>query len=695
MGGIIAGQEQNDDEMSMDVTHAFGGIISNDINNAISRAKSASSGRRQSTRRKSTSEDTSAGDETMDLTMAIGGIRTSQTTDADGDEDMTMDFTTAVGGVLPQGRQNNRSRRQSTATAQKRQTRSTRESVGSDFGDEAMEMTSAVGSILNSVNESIGDELDITTGMEITTALGGILQPGSSSKNKAQAKRVMELEADLGSSPFQVDIIPNSPSKNATSTHTAASETGSPSMTGFRGKGFRRSTEARKSTTPKSKLTGGSTPVKKPATPSKQLTPQPLRPTTPSKTPPSKNISIRSASPKKLFKEEIRAAASTPRSVKSKTAATPNRLFQMDKTTGTTTPSFVLTPQRRRSSGVGLDREGLGSPRVAALLDRRVSIGEQAKTFTPSKLTDYVTGVRFQDPRAIEEEIDKERQQDEDRENGRSILEREVNQPGEEKDATLNLKEMIQSLTPKKKAMKPRKSLHVGAAKGILGKRPAELDEDEDDDEGGIKRLKGHHGSPVKNVKLQGPPTKLETTTGRLTRAARKSLEEATVTVATPTTSTPNEVKPTTPKGQGRFKDTGATSAGPMVERNPVEEPQIDDESFGDDRIQLQDFLNMTNIHFMELTATKRRHTLAPKSDVDSRELKDTTDVSLEDCIAAGAATIPMLELFQHACHELKSYISEGRKTVREIERKTHHSSVNIFRRHQISSSSWTISLRM
>ncbi|EHL01860.1 putative Kinetochore protein spc7 [Glarea lozoyensis 74030] len=675
MGGIIAGQDQNDDEMSMDVTHAFGGIISNDINNAISKAKSAGAGRRQSTRRKSTSEDTSAGDETVDLTMAIGGIRTSQSNDADGDEDMTMDFTTAVGGVLPQGRQNNKSRRQSSATAKKRQTRSTRESLSSDFGDEAMDMTSAVGSILNSVKESIADELDATTGMEITTALGGILQPGSSSKNKAQAKRIMELEADLGSSPFQIDIIPNSPPKNAASTHTAASETGSPSMTGLRGKGLRRSTEARKSTTPKSKLNGGSTPVKKPATPSKQLTPQPLRPTTPSKTPPSKNISIRSASPKKLFKDEIQAVASTPRSAKSKTAATPNKLFQ----TGTTTPNFVLTPQRRRSSGVGLDREGLGSPRVAALLDRRVSIGEQARTFTPSKLTDYVAGVRFQDPRAIGEEIDKERQQDEDRENGRSILEREVNQPGEEKDATLNLKEMIQSLTPKKKAMKPRKSLHVGAAKGILGKRPAELDEDEDDDEGGIKRLKGHHGSPVKNVKLQGPPTKSETTTGRLTRAARKSLEEATATIATPTTSTPNVVKPTTPKDQGRFKDTGAITAGPMVEKNPVEEPPIDDESFEDERIQLQDFLNMTNIHFMELTATKRRHTLAPKSDIDSREPRDVADVSLEDCIAAGAATIPMLELFQHACHELKSYISEGRKTVREIESETFEENPPLF----------------
>jgi kinetochore protein Spc7/SPC105 len=679
MGGIMPAQEANDDELSMDVTRVFGGIISNEAANTLPRLKSAGSGRRQSSRRKSTSEESSAGDETMDLTMAIGGIRSTQSPGSDEDEDMTMELTTAVGGVLPQGRQTNRSRRQSMPTNQKRQTRSMRESVDSNFGDEAMEMTTAVGAILSSVKESTTGELDATTGMEITTALGGILQLQSSSENKAQAKKIMELEADLASSPFRADVIPNSPPTIAAPAHTAASETGSPSMAGFRGKGLRRSTEARKSTTPKSKISSSSTPVKKPATPSKQLTPQPVRPTTPSKTPPSKNVTVRSASPKRLFKEELQAASPTPQSAKSKKVATPNKLFQKDTATGTTTPSFILTPQRRRSSGVGLDREGLGSPRVAALLDRRVSIGEQAKSFTPSRPADYVSGVRFRDPQDIAQEIDREREQEEDRENGRSILEREVNQPAEERDVTLNLKEMIQSLTPKKKAVKPRKSLHVGAAKGILGKRPAELDDDEDEDESGMKRLKGHQGSPVKTVKLQAPPTKSETTTGRLTRAARKSLDE-THSLVTPTTSTPNEANPTTPKSQGRFRNTDAKTVGPLVEKDPVEEPQVDEESFEDERIQLQDFLNMTNIQFMELTATKRRHTLAPKSDLDHRDSKHLTDVSLEDCIAAGAATIPMLELFQHACHELKSYISEGRKTVREIESETFEENPPLFR---------------
>jgi kinetochore protein Spc7/SPC105 len=250
----------------------------------------------------------------------------------------------------------------------------------------------------------------------------------------------------------------------------------------------------------------------------------------------------------------------------------------------------------------------------------------------------------------MENEVDDERAQEMAREDGRAILEREADQAGDDKDATLNLKEMIQSLTPKKKPLKGRKSLHVGAATGLLGKRPVELDEDDDDeDEGGVKRLKGHHGSPVKNVRLQGPPTKAETT-GRMTRAARKSLEQTTQTDITPTLSSPPKQQATTPKGQGRFKDVQVVIAGAIppfsTETASVHDGDLAEENMDDDRIQLQDFLNLTNIRFMELTTTKRRHTIAPRSSM--KDLASETPASLEDCVAAGAATVPMLELFQH-----------------------------------------------
>lgn len=524
-----------------------------------------------------------------------------------------------------------------------------RESIREDADDETMDMTMAMGSIMPlhpKLAAPIEEEIEVTMGMDMTTALGAILQPQREPENRFEAKKVMELETDLGSSPFRT--VPESPAKTIESAHTVASETGSPSMVGFRGKGFRRSAEARQSTTPKSRLS--ETPVKKPTTPSKQLTPKPPRPTTPGKTTPSKNVVMRTASPKKLFQAEIKAA-STPPSALRKKAVTPNKLFQKNTSTGAATPNFILTPQPRRRSGVGLDRIGLGSPRVAALLDRRGSIGQQASPFVPSAKENSHAVVRFEDPRLMEEELEKEREIEGDRENGRSILEREADQGEDEKDATLNLKDMIQNMTPKRKPLRGRKSLHVGAAKGILGKRPAELDEDEEDDEdnAGVKRLKNFQGSPVKNVRLPAPPSKAETTTGRLTRAARKSLDETTASLTTPSITSPTNQKVTTPRGQGRFKDVEVNNnienIEPPSERIPQDDPVVDEESFNEERIQLQDFLNMTSIRFMELTTTKRRHTIAPRG-ANSEETEK--EIALEDCVAAGAATVPMLELYQH-----------------------------------------------
>ena len=635
-GNIIPAQKVIlEDELSMDVTRAFGKIIPNAV------PKAQNTNRRQSLRRKSA--EAPMEDETMEFTMAVGGIKAFKSTEPlhEVEEDVTMDFTSVVGGVLPSSKPLARSTRRSLGAKQQRSSPGASESE-----DMTMDMTLAIGGI---VQPGSGDQLsnvdDETMGMEMTTAIGGILQPQRSSGSRDQAKKIMELEADNVTSPFHIEA--GSPLKAAMISHTIASETGSPSMAAFAGKGLRRSMETRHSTTPRSKLTEVPVREEKPTTPPTQATPQLPRSALPSKTPPSKNVIMRTASPKKLFKDEIKAA-STPPSKKKTKATTPNKLFHQDKATGLATPSFVLTPKQRRSSGLGLDRAGLGSPRLAAILDRRRSIGEQAKSFTPGQSPEIRTGVRFQDPRLMENEVDDDRAQEMAREDGRAILEREVDMTGNEKDVTLNLKEMIQSLTPKKNPLRGRKSLHVGAATGILGKRPAELDsEDEDEDEGGIKRLKGHQGSPVKNIRLQGPPSKAETA-GRATRSARKSLESL-KTLSTPTITSPSKSRATTPRSQGRFKnaESGAPDMPipPPSEKTPVDEPEVEN-SLEDERIQLQDFLNMTSIRFMELTTTKRRHTIAPRS--SAKDFVDDTPASLEDCVAAGASTIPMLELFQH-----------------------------------------------
>ncbi|KFY45544.1 hypothetical protein V495_02919 [Pseudogymnoascus sp. VKM F-4514 (FW-929)] len=669
VGGILQAPESqlsDDDDQSMDITM--------DMTRAVGRIMPA--------------EQSDDEDGTMEMTKAVGHIFSAPVHDSspqESDDEMTMDMTVAIGGIIGQDAQP-KNRRQSVHSTRRRSTRRRSSVEDSSLGDETMDFTVAMGGI-QPAQPATPKTAPLYPDMK--AAFNEIVAQPPSSISRPEAKRILVEEVDhaeVDSSPFQPDVPAI---QNPVPIATTASETGSPGVNAFRGKGLRRSSGLRTSVTPKPssatpnsmKLAATPSPLQKPTTPSKQATPQPGRPTTPGKTPPSKSVAMRTGSPQRLFEKEIKAANASPRFTPSKKPTTPNRLFQRNVDNNTATPSIILKPQSRRSSGVGIDRPGLGSPRVAAILDRRGSIGDQASSFHPSRMGDAARVIRFNDAEIIEHEVDREREEERDREDGRKVMEREADLVDDEKDATINLKEMIQSLTPKKRPLKGRKSLHIGAAKGILGKRPAELDDDDengDDDEGGTKRLKNFEGSPVKNVKLRAPPSK-EETTGRLTRAVRRSLESTSGNASTPTTaSSPAKVATaTTPKGQARFKDAeaivGADSAIPFEANSTSNNPITMDENDVEDRIQLQDFLNLTSIRFMELTTTKRRHTIAPNAAAQdgSEDQIRKDDGSLENCVVSAACTLPMLELFQHSCRELKKYISEGRKMVREIETET------------------------
>ncbi|KAK4696344.1 hypothetical protein P7C71_g1559, partial [Lecanoromycetidae sp. Uapishka_2] len=704
---------QEEDDGTMEMTQAIGKILPGTDPSQSSpkrrRRKSVTGNRRRSSvaRRRSSGDGTVLEDETMDLTTAIGGIQDDQALSkdvdnggqsADEDEELTMEFTSVIGGVLQCDKKDQNSADDQLANEQLFQDANRQESLRSTYDEEDMDITYAAGGILPSITERTEPLEDQAQDMDITKAVGSILSEQLSTGNKAEAKLLMEQETDVGQlsgSPFfgtprQKPVGVGLTDERALPGHvkTMASETGSPSLAFSQARSNSgKSIGARLSVTPKSKQP---TPTKRPNTPSKQLTPRPIRPTAPGKTPPSKNVSMRTASPKKLFEAEIRAETrnapdSTPR------PSGINPLFRKDVNTGATTPSVVLKPRRRRSSGLGIDREGLGSPRVTALLDRRASIGENAKIFVAQG--QIPAAVRFEDLQIMEQELDQERAEDHRRESGRGILQDEADtQDIEERDATANLKDMIESLTPQKKRLNGRKSLHVGAARGLLGKRPAELDDDEDED-GTPKRLKGREGSPVKKVKLPAPPPK-NATTGRTTRSTRRSLVETAgnLQVGTPSGSISPLKTGTTPKEQPRFKDAESHSPANVQSF----EQKLDASAIGgvpiiedDDRIHLQDFLNMTSIRFMELTTTKRRHTVAPNALLEQTAKKvnsgvddGQTDVSneLENCVVAGACTVPMLELYQHSCRELKNYISEGRSIVKEIEADTYEENPPLFR---------------
>lgn len=619
VGGILQPAEGNEDEdedmdMSMDVTKALGGIL----------PKPNTQSWRKSVRvaPKPWEDATSFGDMTMEFTTAVGGIKPSRISDVshlttDSNEDMSMEITAAVGAVLAgglakTGAQNNR-----------------RRTIANE-DDEAsmMEMTMAVGRILADPAEEGDGE---TMGMDMTMAVGGIIKPSPAQtpEVRSAARKVMELEADQPdpSVTDSVEIAPPSPKRRSS---RGLDDKSSSDLAAFQGKSIPRSPIRSPSPKAKPAPTVASSPSKA-SSPFRSPSPKARTPSK-TKTPPAM-LGSRSSSPVR----PVSPAKTTPRSP-SKT----KKLFHQDPNTGTSTPRVILTPQGRRLSGVGADRSGLGSPKVAEIFDRRVSIGDAATSFIPGQAANARRAVAFADPRAMEAEIDRERQGEEEKDNSRQILQREADGLQNGPKTSQSLKEMIQGLSPKKNPLRGRKSLHVGSARGLLGKRPAELDDEEAEDAGGVKRLKGHQGSPVKNIRLQSPPSKAETTTGRKARAGLRSADNTATDIITPTVAS-------SPKHQSRFKivDDQPTTTMDFDHTVPMGDAEMQQDEDGE-RIHLQDFLNMTSIRFMELTTTKRRHTVVPTASRDSSAPDGKEDISLEKCAVAGACTVPMLELYQH-----------------------------------------------
>lgn len=629
--------DRNDNEVTMEMTQAVGRIVQPKANSQGSpqrgRRKSMPTSYRRSGvgRRRSSGESSTPDNETMDFATTYGGIQqspsaTAQRSDpADDDEEMTMELTTVMGGVVQP--QNGPTDLTSAANEIDMAT------------DMDMDFTTAVGRLLSPVTERTEPSEYGTMGMDIIKAVGSILPNDLRTGDKSIAKMLMEEEADHGQltrSPFtQVNTQPSKTMPLGPKAFKATC-TGSPEAVGTRG------VSAQMPTT----LKPAGTPIKTPGTPSRQLTPQPVRPTTPSKTPPSKNVSMRKTSPKKLFRAEIKKFNS-----KSPKASTPNLKFSKDIKTGQSIPDVILTPPApRRISGVGIDQDGMGSPRVAAILDRRASILDCTDNFSPGRVR--FGEVRFEDPVVMEQEVDNDRAEEERRESGRGILQMEAESTQEgTKELTATLKDMIQSLTPKKNKLRGRKSLAAGSAKGLLGKRPIELDEEDEDST--PKRLKGKERSPVKNILLPGPLSKDETA-GRLGKAPKFILNSISGNVGTPVTEVAPLKTASTPKNHERFKDVDAVATGAMPPTSFNEqvsgaspETVLPEEA----PVSLQNFLNMTNVRFMDLTTTKRRHTVAPSTDFKAEDDVAGTRAQFADCVATGACTIPMLDLFQHVGH--------------------------------------------
>ncbi|OAR02506.1 hypothetical protein LLEC1_05456 [Akanthomyces lecanii] len=643
MGRIIKPNEENESdeeaEMSMDVTKAFGGILPTQSP--------------ESSPIRDVPVDSPQRDEmTMEFTTALGGIRSVEhddtTDDCAGDEDMSMEFTMAMGGVL------GKEKRKSIDAVRRRTLNQLEEA------DVTMDMTTSVGRILSiqphsqhALHSVSGDdeetaEMDITAGMDMTAAIGGILD---SQGRRSLGREIMVEEANKPNSPGTAifNAISKQPSRRRSSRNAAPESSTNTGPLPLR----------ERLASPQEEIT--TRPARKPSSPRKQLPPQPARtaPEPQSSSPQVSTSARRRSSRLSTSKSPTKSPATS--AGKSLNNATPAPRFKPGS--AKQSPAKHATPSSRRVSGVGADRSGLGSPRIAEVFDRRSSIGDSASKFVPRNRL-----VALEDPKALSKEVDVERSRDEERERA-SVR---FGHPEEDRDATVNLREMIDSLSPKRKPLKGRKSLHIGSARGLLGKRPTELDDEDAEDNDGVKRLRGHQGSPVKNVRLQ-KPTKAGGISGDISGfRGQVAAPEQHHSLSSPLKA----AQATTPRREALFD----MKANHTVHGTSISLPaQQLSEDNDDDQINLQDFLNMISIRFMELQTTKRRHTTAPGTLQDGTTATGEDDMSLERCVVASACTVPMLELYQHSCRELKKYIAEGRRMVKEIEADTFEDNPPLF----------------
>ncbi|KAF2032178.1 Spc7-domain-containing protein [Setomelanomma holmii] len=164
------------------------------------------------------------------------------------------------------------------------------------------------------------------------------------------------------------------------------------------------------------------------------------------------------------------------------------------------------------------------------------------------------------------------------------------------------------------------------------------------------------------NIKLLSTPRK-QTLASPMKRSMTPKKSQTPQKQPTPKQKTPTPKKATPRKSMSPKKRVAFGEPQEEEMEEPMDASEVVSEV---ERISLQDFLDMTKIRFMDLSTTKRRHTAAPAlfHDTEVEEKEET----LDRYVVAGACTLPEYELYQHACHEMKKYISDGRHFVRTME---------------------------
>ncbi|KAH0610235.1 uncharacterized protein H6S33_011762 [Morchella sextelata] len=666
-----ASSDAENEEMTMEFTSVIGGIIGEGAKTGGRRSSLARGGgagklmsgaewaKQQEAQKNGDKENKEDEDEDedeedgegggdMDFTVAVGGIISKQAEappastfpgkdtgvnedsddeDDDGDVDMdgvTMDITTAIGSILPSktDTQDEWTPASIPATAEEEAKDITSSPTPAKRGGRSRRSSSATSTASPRVTRSARKTPDAPPHAEEKKAAEST--PEAKAETPVQKRQTPTRKA---ATPKSKSATPKNQGKKPAETPTPKTET--PALAEPAKPDFVFATPQKKTPAPFSQ----------PQTPPGQATPAiPPRPKTPSKHTPMIQTPLRQVTTHGF-------SLSTKKPNTFPTSPSPaNRI---------TTPRTDAPGSPSTTKGVGINKLGLGSPRVAAKLSARKSLTETTLPFSPLAVPKDLLKASKADDAADREEEQKEREQELERRKG------------------LDLKSRIDLLTPRKAA---RKSLAYGAL--LQGKR--ERDEDVTGSYlGGGKRRKSFEAATTtparRNFDFDKAPSLPTPGQGRTPRKKAVTIAAEPVVASSPMAPPPPPLKPVV--------------ADEKMEESSEEEIEEQEE---EERITLQQFLSMTSISFLDgLTTTKRRQTGFPglelrrgagrRSDMGGGD-DEEAEAPMGDCVIAGACTVPMLEMFQHSCRELKQYIKEGRDIVREIEQDTADDNPPLFR---------------
>lgn len=673
-------EEEEDDDMSMDVTRAVGGILQARTNdpesspmdgdgtmdftqavgkiNGNMQAQSPTRGAQK--RRRSTTE---AGSPGFPAAQQSKRRRSSMARSSMGDE--TMDLTIAMGAVHESGSPVKTDRRRSVA-------RRRSSGVASEAGEATMEFTQAIGGVHTSSRESIqslGEDEDLS--MELTTAFGGVQaaeraaaqelpstpqEPGSPAALAAAANTTpkdQERFRDVPDSGVRKSLTPVLQKEASQSVEKPKSAKSSSARTRKSSSPAKSSPVRQKTEVKQLRLTRSATKEKPVAlakgSPLKNEVSYPELPTpdapihqlgtTPLVSPSRHETERVDDEARAYLYAQVQDPEPSP-SVEKQLRSTPTK--HVEHVPKAETPLQATSPQRKSLS----PRRAL-APKVATPEPSNAKAATP-KSPTPKLVTPKAATPKTVTPRAA------------------------TPKTATPKDAT------PQVATPKaSKAGKSTTPKTASAKKSLL----QEID--------GIT-------NPTTPQETQTPvvATPVHETTPLARAAPEEAFREATkLANSIKLMSTPRKetLKSLTPK-----KHTPKKQVSPMKRPTPAGKPtprtrsgaqkspaqQLSDDIFKlklqpaveKQQIRLQEFLDAASIRFMDLTTTKRRMTYAPtpskrrRSDAgDASE----TEVTLEGAVVAAACTEPEKELFSHACHELKRYIHEGKGAIKELEAET------------------------